>query len=311
MGGQYSLGTAPVELEKFSRISRLEGALSRFRKHLRKTRADDPGHFMTYADFRVAFPLKSKEAAHKCFTKYFQRSDDDDDGDDGGGESGAGRTAIVAEVFGALVLSCMADQTTKIRFLFDLHDRDRDRRLNRIELHIALETACQGLARLFRNPYPPPSKLVGKLVEEIFGAESTRLNAEGDVDATSVMAWVAADKRCMKYFANLESGSFDLGAMVRRQEKLLLELAEIDARIAGLDHETDLDLKGADRYVAERGGDLASGLLRVGMAVDEDPLERGADALRLYSDKQPQPMGKIVPLPAHNDMRVFGGLVEP
>ena len=74
------------------------------------------------------------------------------------------------------------------------------------QLRIALESSSCGLARIKRNPFPPPDALLSRLVDEIFAAEDTSLNDRGEIDCTSVMAFMAADKRCMKYFQNLEVG---------------------------------------------------------------------------------------------------------
>jgi hypothetical protein len=54
--------------------------------------------------FRSVFPLEPA-VAHKCFLKYFQR------GDDGGSDT---REALVAEVWGALVLVALADVAAKV-----------------------------------------------------------------------------------------------------------------------------------------------------------------------------------------------------
>jgi hypothetical protein len=54
--------------------------------------------------FRSVFPLEPA-VAHQCFLKYFQR------GDDGVSET---REALVAEVWGALVLVALADVAAKV-----------------------------------------------------------------------------------------------------------------------------------------------------------------------------------------------------
>jgi hypothetical protein len=107
------------------------------------------------------------------------------------------------------------------------------------------------------------------------------------VDCTSVLAFVTADKKCLKYFQNLEAGSFDAGAMVRRQAAVLVELAAVDARLASLDSEATWGGAGLRRYREERGGDVALGLLRP-MAVDDDRREFTSDAKRLYALARPQ-----------------------
>lgn len=84
----------------------------------------------SYSDFRAIFPLEP-QAAHEFFTKYFQRSDESNDG---------ARVALVAETWGALVLCSLTDANNKVKFLFDLHDRDKDHRLNRVEVSSLIYT---------------------------------------------------------------------------------------------------------------------------------------------------------------------------
>jgi hypothetical protein len=55
------------------------------------------------------------------------------------------------------------------------------------------------------------------------------------VNMSSVVTYLTSDPKCMKYFQNLEMGSFDSAAMIRRQEKLLIELAEIDAKLLAVE----------------------------------------------------------------------------
>ena len=64
--------------------------------------------------------------AHNAFGKYFQHGGDDD--------SGKGRVATVGEVWGSLVLASLTDVNAKVRFLFRLHDKNGDRRMNKIEV---------------------------------------------------------------------------------------------------------------------------------------------------------------------------------
>lgn len=56
--------------------------------------------------FRSVFPLEPA-VAHKCFLKYFQRSDD-------GEAEVENREALVAEVWGALVLVSLVDVSVKV-----------------------------------------------------------------------------------------------------------------------------------------------------------------------------------------------------
>lgn len=59
MGGQYSLGNPPEELEKYTRFSRLEDCYRKYLKRLRKLRPNDPGHFIRYIYFTLSFFLKT------------------------------------------------------------------------------------------------------------------------------------------------------------------------------------------------------------------------------------------------------------
>ena len=69
------------------------------------------------------------------------------------------KIANAAELFGGLILASRAPASDKIDFLFDLADRDHDKRLNQVELEMALYSASLGLARLFKNPFPPQPKV--------------------------------------------------------------------------------------------------------------------------------------------------------
>eukprot|EP00615_Pteridomonas_danica_P020266 CAMPEP_0114405444 /NCGR_PEP_ID=MMETSP0102-20121206/20341_1 /TAXON_ID=38822 ORGANISM="Pteridomonas danica, Strain PT" /NCGR_SAMPLE_ID=MMETSP0102 /ASSEMBLY_ACC=CAM_ASM_000212 /LENGTH=137 /DNA_ID=CAMNT_0001570703 /DNA_START=164 /DNA_END=574 /DNA_ORIENTATION=- len=94
--------------------------------------------------------------------------------------------------------------------------------------------------------------------------------------------------------------------MIRRQEKLLIELAEVDSKLLELESETRQTKEAKERYVTERGGDVATGLLRA-LHEDDDEKEVTSDIRKLYSLHQPQ---KLIDLPPDNDMTLFGGVVE-
>ena len=106
-----------------------------------------------------------------------------------------------------------------------------------------------------------------------------------------MLSYFLADKKCLKYFQNLEVGAFDAGAIIRRQEAILLELATVDARLAELDSNGRWSGAAQRRYREERGGDVALGLLRP-MAVDDDKREVVSDAKNLYALARPQVWGK-------------------
>jgi len=46
MGGQFSMGMVPEELESLSRYSILEQCHRKYLKVIRQRQADDPGHFI-------------------------------------------------------------------------------------------------------------------------------------------------------------------------------------------------------------------------------------------------------------------------
>jgi DNA polymerase II large subunit len=48
MGGQFSMGSMPEELEVMSRFAKLEHCHRKYLKIIRQRRADDPGHFIRY-----------------------------------------------------------------------------------------------------------------------------------------------------------------------------------------------------------------------------------------------------------------------
>ena len=253
MGAQYSIGTTPSELEGILHFAKVESAYRRwvscsliiiiiiiyhscsslfalphvtaarsFQKMARAANPVDPeDHFMSYATFRKTFPRLAPSVAHKAFRSYFQS--------DGGGGGGS---ATAAAVFGALALAAPAtDASAKVRFLFQLHDRDRDRRLNRVELTIAVSSASRGLARMKRNPFPPPDHVVARVVQGSFGHPDASLHPDtGDIGWLGVAAFLGGDKPCLAYFRGLEAASFDAGGLYKRQEKLLLKLAHIDKR---------------------------------------------------------------------------------
>ncbi len=197
---------------------------------------DPDDHFMTYATFRKVFKSLPASSAHRAFRSYFERRA----GVIGGGgkqkQSDDGpRRATAAEVFGALALAAPVDAGRKVRFLFLLHDRDKDQRLNEVELRIAVASASRGLARLKRNPFPPPDKAVDRVVNGCFGSAEAALNDAGEIGFIGVSAFLNADKGCLRYFQNLEAASFDAGGLYRRQEKLLQQLAQIDGRLGEID----------------------------------------------------------------------------
>lgn len=81
------------------------------------------------------------------FTKYFQRGDDDGEGE--------ARVATVAEVWGAMILVCIADASQKIKFLFALHDRDKDHRMNRVEVSLSTAICLYLCFNVFRKHIHP------------------------------------------------------------------------------------------------------------------------------------------------------------
>ena len=109
---------------------------------------DPDDHFMTYATFRKVFKSLPASSAHRAFRSYFERRADVIGGGGKQKQSDDGpRRATAAEVFGALALAAPVDAGRKVRFLFLLHDRDKDQRLNEVELRIAVASASRGLAR--------------------------------------------------------------------------------------------------------------------------------------------------------------------
>ena len=253
MGSQYSLGDTPAELEHLLVFSKVEQAyrrcvndimvhflrlpaLSRVAcllrilllfRFLRLARAEnhaDPDvHFITFAAFKRIFCKSlAPPLALRIFRTYFQRSSSHDDGP---------RRATSAEVFGALALAAPAEANAKVRFIFRLHDHDCDQRLNRVELALAVGTASRGLARLKRNPFPPPDHVVARVVQGSFGHPDASLHPDtGDIGWLGIAAFLGSDKPCLAYFRGLEAASFDASGLYKRQEKLLLKLAHVDKR---------------------------------------------------------------------------------
>ena len=187
-----------------------------------ENRADPDDHFVTFAAFKRIFRKSlAPPLALRIFRTYFQRGSSHD----------GPRRATAAEVFGALALAAPAEANAKVRFIFGLHDRDGDRRLNRVELALAVGTSSRGLARLKRNPFPPPDHVVARVVQGSFGHPDASLHPDtGDIGWLGVAAFLGGDKPCLAYFRGLEAASFDAGGLYKRQEKLLLKLAHIDKR---------------------------------------------------------------------------------
>ena len=258
MGSQWSMGVVREAWRNMTSMD-LEEIQAKWNLWMKMAAAeyDNPGILMNYEHFLKVFGL-SKTKGHTLFE--YMESDD------------GMRQATAAEVFGAIILLSKVDINHKIAFMFTAMDRNYDRHINRTELYMAMLLATRGVARLKRVA-PPPIELLHELVGKCFGHEEVQLNTDGEVSNRDVIMWCKADDSVREYLVGLtQQKSTDIAGLYRQQEKILLKLAEIDARMYDMSQDKAEVNDDTTKNKAERGGDARDGLI-VEMHVDDDDLD--------------------------------------
>lgn len=248
MGARYSTGIIPAELQRYTEmtIDQLQICHGKFLKCSLGDGSD--GMLVTRAHFSRAFGLES-EVGFRHFNYW--------------DPSGRGIVSAI-DVWGSLAICSSGREELKIKFIFGLMDLDHDGKLNRIETTLLIHGVCRGVARIKQISAPPPDAVqvvVDALFSEELNGTSNRIKCD-HIDLKNLSHFLRVDESSRRFLSSLDRTSHaDVQGLYEQEEKLLLELATIDARLNEIEAVQERQVDDMATYNAERGGDMKQGFL--------------------------------------------------
>lgn len=135
-------------------------------------------------------------------------------------------------------------------------DRNRDKCLNEVDLHVIMRCASRGFSKL-KNTKAPPDSTIRKVLSEALKVRRIRSPDNGEIMLKGLRSFMISNDLPRTYFSNLGnlSVTHDADRLVSQRDSLLRELSVLESEIDILQADDTLAALDAAGYSAERGGD--------------------------------------------------------